>query len=165
MAGVAGGSAPDASARRYIKPDAFTNRVFNPFIAWLVRRGIRLAGAAVLEVRGRKSGEPRTTPVNPLTLDGERYLLAPRGVTEWVLNIRVSGRGALLTRGGREEFAVAEIPDAEKLPILRAYLKAWGWEVGQFFEGLTPKSDDATVMAHASGFPVFRILSAGYRSR
>ena len=145
--------------RRYIKPDAFTNRVFNPFMAWLVRRGVRVAGAAVLEVTGRKSGEPRTTPVNPLTLGGERYLLAPRGETEWVRNIRVSGRGALLTRGGREEFTVTEVPDADKLPILRAYLKAWGWEVGAFFEGLKANSDDATVMAHASGFPVFRILA------
>ena len=146
--------------RRYIKPDAFTNRVFNPFVAWLVRRGVRLAGAAVLEVRGRTSGEPRTTPVNPLPLGGERYLLAPRGETEWVRNIRVAGRAALLTRGGREEFAVAEVPDTDKLPIMRAYLKAWGWEVGQFFEGLTAKSDDATVMEHAAGFPVFRIVDA-----
>lgn len=143
--------------RRYVRPDWFTNHVFNPFIGWLVRRGIRPAGAAVLEVIGRKSGEPRTTPVNPLTLDGERYLLAPRGETEWVRNIRVTGSGALLTRRGREAFTVTEIPDADKLPILRAYLKAWGWEVGQFFEGLKADSDDATVMAHASGFPVFKI--------
>jgi deazaflavin-dependent oxidoreductase (nitroreductase family) len=142
---------------RYIKPGPFTNRVFNPFMAWLVRRGVRVAGAAVLEVRGRKSGEPRTTPVNPLTLDGERYLLAPRGETEWVRNMRVSGGGALLTRGAREEFTAVEVPDAEKLPIIRAYLVAWAWEVGAFFEGLSAKSDDATVMAHAAEFPVFRI--------
>jgi hypothetical protein len=147
----------DDSPRRYIKPDRFTNRVFNPFMAWLVRRGVRVAGAAILEVRGRVSGEPRTTPVNPLPLDGERYLLAPRGETEWVRNIRVSGTGALLTRGGREEFTITEIPDAEKLPIIRRYLKVWGWEVGAFFEGLSAKSSDAEVMAVASGFPVFRI--------
>src|SRR3546814_1928404 len=57
----------------------------------LVRRGANVAGAAILEVVGRRSGEPRRTPVNPLPLDGERYLLAPRGETEWVRNIRVTG--------------------------------------------------------------------------
>ena len=143
--------------RRYLRPGAFTNRVLNPCMAWLVRRGLGFKGAAVLEVRGRKSGEPRTTPVNPLLLDGERYLLAPRGETEWVRNLRVAGRAALITRRGREEFPVVEVPDAEKLPIIRAYLRAWAWEVGAFFEGLTAKSGDAEIAAVASGFPVFRI--------
>ena len=143
--------------RRYIKPGFFTNRVFNPFMAWLVARGVGLKGAAILEVRGRKSGEPRTTPVNPLPLGGDRYLLAPRGETEWVRNIRVAGRAALITRRGREEFAVEEVPDAEKLPIIRAYLTEWAWEVGAFFEGLSAKSTDDEVMAVAAGFPVFRI--------
>lgn len=143
---------------RYIKPGPLTNRVLNPFMAWLVRRGVGVAGAAVLEVTGRKLGEPRTTPVNPLTLDGERYLLAPRGETEWVRNIRVSGLGALLTRGRREEFTVVEVPDVDKLPVMRAYLKAWGWEVGAFFEGLSAKSSDDEVVAQAPGFPVFRIV-------
>ncbi len=143
---------------RYVKPGRFTNHVFNPLVAWLTRRGVGLKGAAILEVRGRKSGEPRTTPVNPLPLGGERYLLAPRGETEWVRNIRVAGRGALITRRRREEFAVSEVPDAEKVPIIRAYLKEWAWEVGAFFEGITAKSDDDEVRAVAAGFPVFRIL-------
>lgn len=146
------------SSRRYVRPGAFTNRVLNPLMAWMVRRGVGLKGAAVLEVRGRRSGEPRTTPVNPLTLDGERYLLAPRGETEWVRNIRVSGAAALLTRRRREEFRVAEIADDEKVPIIRQYLVEWAWEVGAFFEGLRASSSDADIRAVASGFPVFRIL-------
>jgi deazaflavin-dependent oxidoreductase (nitroreductase family) len=145
--------------RRYLKPGAFTNRVFNPAVGWLARRGVRVAGAAVLEVRGRKSGQPRTTPVNPLTLDGQRYLLAPRGETEWVRNIRVAGRAALLHGSRREEFAVTEVLDAEKLPIIRAYLKAWAWEVGAFFEGISAKSSDDEIAAVASGFPIFRITA------
>ncbi len=146
------------SARRYVKPGAFTNRVFNPLVAWLTRRGLGLKGAAILEVRGRRSGELRTTPVNPLTLDGERYLLAPRGETEWVRNIRVAGVGALITRRRREDFAVVEVPDVDKPPIIRAYLRAWAWEVGAFFDGLTAASSDADVAAVAAGFPVFRIV-------
>lgn len=146
------------SERRYIKPGAFTNRVFNPLVGWLTVHGVRLQGSAVLEVIGRKSGQPRTTPVNPLPLDGERYLLAPRGETEWVRNIRVTGTAALITRRHREEIAVDEVPDADKLPIIRAYLKKWAWEVGAFFEGLSAKSDDDAVMAVASSFPVFRLV-------
>jgi len=143
---------------RFIRPGRFTNRVVNPFVGWLVRRGVPLKGAVVLEVVGRSSGLPRTTPVNPLPLDGERYLLAPRGEAEWVRNIRVAGGGVLVTRRGREAFAVDEVPDAEKLPIIRAYLREWGWEVGAFFEGLSAKSSDDEVNPVAGGFPVFRIL-------
>ncbi|HWL01638.1 MAG TPA: nitroreductase/quinone reductase family protein [Microbacteriaceae bacterium] len=151
--------ADPAVPRRYIKPGWFTNRIFNPIVGWLARRGLGLKGAAVLEVRGRKSGEPRTTPVNPLRLDGERYLLAPRGETEWVRNIRVAGGGALITGRERLAFAVVEVPGAQKLPIIRAYLKEWAWEVGAFFEGLSVKSSDEEILAVASGFPVFRILT------
>ena len=142
---------------RYVKPGGFTKKVFNPLVAFLVKRGVGLKGAAILEVVGRTSGQPRTTPVNPLSLGGERYLLAPRGVTEWVKNIRVSGRGALLTKKGREEFEVEEVPDDAKIPIIRAYLKAWAWEVGAFFEGISVKSSDEEIATVASGFPVFRI--------
>lgn len=144
--------------RRYLRPGAFTSRVFNPVIGWLVRRGVRLQGAALLEVVGRRSGEPRRTPVNPLPLDGERYLLAPRGETEWVRNIRIAGRARLVTGDRSEEFAVIEVADADKLPVIRAYLKKWAWEVGAFFEGLSWRSPDDDVRAVASGFPVFRIL-------
>jgi deazaflavin-dependent oxidoreductase (nitroreductase family) len=137
-----------------------TSHLFNPFVAWLVRRGVNIAGAAILEVVGRRSGEPRRTPVNPLTLGGERFLLAPRGETEWVRNIRVTGRAALLRGKRREEISIAEVTDAEKLPIIRAYLKAWAWEVGAFFEGLSVTSSDDDVRAVASGFPVFQITAA-----
>lgn len=146
-----------ARPRRYLKPNAFTRRVFNPFVAWLIRCGVSVAGAAILEVVGRRSGQPRRTPVNPLPLAGDRYLIAPRGETEWVRNIRVSGTAALI-RGRRcEEITVVEVSDADKFPIIRAYLKVWAWEVGAFFEGLSVTSSDDEVRAVASGFPVFRI--------
>ena len=150
-----------STERRYLKPGVVTNRVFNPVFAWLVRRGVSIAGAAVLEVIGRRSGEPRRTPVNPLKLGGERYLLAPRVETEWVRNIWVTGHAALLNGRHREDIAVTEVPDADKLPIIRAYLTAWVWEVGAFFEGLSARSSDDEVRAVASGFPVFRLVGRG----
>src|SRR3954462_4026314 len=110
---------------RYQRPDWFTKRVFNPFVAALTRLGLSVAGSRVLEVPGRKSGAPRRTPVNLLSLDGQRYLVAPRGHTQWVRNLRVSGSGRLLVGRRAEAFSAVEVPDAEKSPILRAYLKRW----------------------------------------
>ncbi len=78
------------------RPGWFTTHVFNRIVAALTRRGVSLFGSRVLEVRGRSSGEPRRTPVNLLELDGERYLVAPRGETQWARNLRVSGEGRLL---------------------------------------------------------------------
>jgi deazaflavin-dependent oxidoreductase (nitroreductase family) len=77
-------------------------------------------------VRGRKSGEWRRTPVNPLEYEGERYIVAPRGETQWVRNLRASGEGRLRKGRGIEEFTATELPDDEKVLLLRAYLKKWG---------------------------------------
>src|SRR5215472_2719210 len=67
----------------------------NSAVASLTKMGISVYGSRILAVRGRKSGEWRTTPVNPLTLEGERYLVAPRGNTQWVRNMRAAGGGEL----------------------------------------------------------------------
>ena len=81
-----------------------------------------MKGARVLSVQGRKTGEWHSTPVNALSTAGQRYLVAPRGETQWVRNIRVS-REARLTLGRRTETVhVVEVPDREKAPIFRAYL-------------------------------------------
>src|SRR3954470_19105362 len=130
---------------RYQRPDWFTKRVFNPMVAGLTRLGLSVAGSRVLEVPGRKSGTPRRTPVNLLSLDGERYLVAPRGNTQWVRNLRASGSGRLLVGRRSEAFTAAELGDAEKPPILRAYLRRWKWEVGAFFEGVSADSSDEEI--------------------
>ncbi len=94
--------------------------------------GISLAGSRKLTVRGRKSGEPRTTPVNPLDLDGETFLVAPRGTTQWVKNLRAVNEGELQIGRKTRRFRGDEIADADKLPILKTYLDKWAWEVGTF---------------------------------
>jgi deazaflavin-dependent oxidoreductase (nitroreductase family) len=146
-----------AAADRYIVPDTFTRKVFNPLVGWLTKIGISVKGSRVLEVRGRTSGEIRTTVVNLLTVDGVRYLVAPRGETQWVRNLRPAGTGTLRVGRRRETFTAHELPDESKPPVIRAYLKAWAWEVGKFFEGLKADSPDADIAAVAAGFPVFRI--------
>lgn len=143
-----------------IKPGFFTTRVVNPAVAFLAGRlGLSLKGARVLSVRGRKTGEWHSTPVNPLSFGGQRYLVAPRGETQWVLNIRVS-REARLTLGRRTETVrVEEIADPQKPPILRAYLEEWAWEVGQFFAGVGANASDEALARIAAKHPVFRIIS------
>lgn len=145
----------DASTR-YIKAHGF-EVIVNKIVGLLPKLGINAWGARTLAVRGRKSGEWKTVPVNLLPLDGERYLVAPRGHTQWVRNIRVAGGGELRLGRKVEPFTVTELPDDQKLPVLRRYLERWGWEVGQFFEGITKDSTDEQLTEIAPGFPVFRV--------
>jgi deazaflavin-dependent oxidoreductase (nitroreductase family) len=142
---------------RYVEPGGFTTKVWNPLVAWLTRRGLSLAGSRELRVVGRTSGEVRRTPVNLLELDGTRYLVAPRGTTQWVRNLRAAGEGQLVVGRRTEDFRSVEVADADKTPILREYLRRWGWEVGAFFEDLSKDSDDDALAAAAPGFPVFEV--------
>src|SRR2546423_12734808 len=142
---------------RYIKPSWFTQHVFNPGIAWLTRRGGSMAGSRELSVVGRSSGKVRKTVVNLLEVDGVRYLVAPRGTTQWVRNLRVAGTGQLRVGRRIEDFRSTEVPDEDKVPILRAYLKRWRWEVGQFFKDLSKDPSDAELAALAPTFPAFAI--------
>ena len=152
---------PQGDTPRYQEPGWFTRHVFNPAVALLTRAGISVWGSRELRVRGRTSGEWRTTPVNLLTLDGEQFLVAPRGLTQWVRNLRVAGSGELRVGRRTESFTAAEVPDADKMPILRAYLKRWKAEVGVFFDGVSGDSADAELLRIAPDHPVFRITTHG----
>ena len=140
---------------RYVRPGWFTRHVFNPMVAALTRAGLSVWGSRELRVRGRTSGEWRATPVNLLSHDGSRYLVAPRGVTQWVRNLRVAGSGELRVGKRVETFGAQEMADAEKPPILRAYLKRWKAEVGVFFGGVGPDSSDEDLLRIAPDHPVF----------
>lgn len=148
---------PSTTNSRYLAPDGFTRRVFNPIVAGLTRMGLSIFGSRMLEVRGRTSGEWRAVPVNPLHLGGRTYLVAPRGHTQWVRNLRAAQEGRL--RKGRRvvPFSAVEMVDAEKAPVIRAYLDAWAFEVGQFFDGLDKNASDNEILDVAPGFPVFDI--------
>jgi len=142
---------------RYIQPGWFTRNVFNRSVRGLTRLGISVAGSRELRVRGRKSGEWRSTPVNLLTIEGDRYLVAPRGVTQWVRNLRTSGSGELRVGRRTEQFHAEEVADEAKTPVLREYLRKWSWEVGAFFEGVDKNASDADLARIAPDFPVFRV--------
>jgi deazaflavin-dependent oxidoreductase (nitroreductase family) len=152
--------ASPAMTARYLEPGWFTRRVFNPTIVRLTRLGISVWGSRELRVRGRKSGEWRTVPVNLLTYEGHRYLVAPRGDTQWVRNIRIAGGGELRVGRRVESFRAVEIADGDKVEILRAYLRRWKMEVGVFFDGVSADSTDADLLAIADRHPVFAVVAA-----
>ncbi|HET6309473.1 MAG TPA: nitroreductase/quinone reductase family protein [Candidatus Nitrosotalea sp.] len=141
----------------YRKPDWFTKNIFNGAVALLTRAGVSVWGSRVLRVRGRKSGTWHSHPVNLLTNEGKQYLVAPRGVTQWVRNIRAAGGGELVLGSKVQPFKAVEISDEEKLPILRAYLKRWKFEVGIFFQGVSADSPEEELRRIAPDHPVFRI--------
>lgn len=145
------------SEQHVMRPGRFTVKIVNPAVAWLTARGVSVWGSRVLAVRGRKSGEWRRTPVNLLTLDGQRYLVAPRGHVQWTRNMRAAGGGELWLGRSVEVFTAEEMTDDAKPALLRGYLKRWKAEVGIFFGGVGPDSSDEELRAIAPDHPVFRI--------
>ncbi|MHB1784965.1 MAG: nitroreductase/quinone reductase family protein [Acidimicrobiales bacterium] len=151
----------DQPAAHYRKPGWFTQHVFNGMVTWLTRRGVSIWGSRVLEVAGRQSGAPRRVPVNLLALDDGQYLVSPRGEGQWVRNVRAAGGHLDLLLGRRRQhFSAHELPDADKVHVLRSYLGRWKAEVGVFFDGVDAGSSDEQILAIASRHPVFRLVPA-----
>lgn len=144
---------------RYLEPGWLTRNLLNRMVERFAKMGVSVRGSRQLAVRGRVSGEWKTVPVNPLELGDERYLVAPRGTTQWVRNIWVSGAGELRLGKKVEPIAVTEIADADKPAVIREYVRRWKAEVGQFFDGIDEHSTDEQLLAVATGFPVFRIVA------
>ena len=143
-------------ARRYVRPSWATN-LFNLLPRALAALGISVYGSRTLAVRGRRSGEWRLVAVNLLVYRGQQYLVAPRGETQWVRNLRAAGGGELRLGRRREPFRAVELADAEKPVLLRAYLDKWRFEVAAFFEGVGADASDEDLRRIAPGYPVFRI--------
>jgi deazaflavin-dependent oxidoreductase (nitroreductase family) len=145
-------------SEHYQRPGWFTTNVFNRIVAVCTRFGVSVYGSRVLEVKGRTSGQWRQTPVNLMRYQDGEYLVAPRGQTQWVKNLRASGRGRLRLGGRTEPFSAIELTDDEKPALLRAYLKKWKFEVGVFFDGVGPDSSDAELRKIAPDHLVFRLI-------
>ncbi|MFF2964340.1 nitroreductase/quinone reductase family protein [Streptomyces sp. NPDC057963] len=145
----------------YRQANAFNVRL-NSTIGRLARHGVSFLGTAELSVRGRKSGQMQRIPVNPHSYEGAQYLVSARGHSQWVRNMRVAGGGELQVGRKIRAFTAVEVADdAQKALIVRAYLERWGWEVNQYFQGVTAKSTDAELLAACPDHPVFRITVEG----
>lgn len=141
----------------YLAPGWFTRNVMNRLVRRLARMGVSVWGSSELRVRGRRTGEWRSTPVNVLTVDGQRYLVAARGEAQWVRNIRAVGGGEIRVGRRVETISVDEVADTDKPAVLRPYLERWSFEVGAFFDGVDAGSTDAELAAAGPRHPVFRL--------
>ncbi|BBZ28772.1 hypothetical protein MMAD_30670 [Mycolicibacterium madagascariense] len=142
---------------RYDEPHRLA-RTFNEVFRWLAEAGISIAGTHALRVRGRTTGTLRTVVVNLMTVDGRRYVVSPRGNTQWARNTRAAGRVELGPRWRRHEVRAVEVADDDKPALLRRYLDRWYWEVKGHVAGLTPTSTDDEVRAAAASIPVFELV-------
>ena len=125
----------------YQRPDVMTTHIINPIIAALAKLGFSVRGSQVLAVRGRKTGKVQQVPVNPIEVDAVRYLVAPRGETQWARNLRAAGVAELRVGQRREQIHVTELENDAKPPVLRAYLRRWQRETGKFF-GMDANASD-----------------------
>jgi deazaflavin-dependent oxidoreductase (nitroreductase family) len=145
------------TAPHYRQPGWFTRKIMNPVAGQLARWGVSVWGSRELQVRGRTSGQMRSTVVNLMTHEGEDYLLAPRGRTQWVRNLRVAGGGNLRVGRQLRAFSAVEVADDDKVDLLRAYLRRWKLEVGVFFDGASADSSDEELRAIAHKHPAFLV--------
>ncbi len=100
----------------------FADRIGDALFIALLRAGVPMGTMLLLTVRGRKSGQPHTVPVLLVEQDGERFLVAPYGIVQWVRNLRAAGT-ATLTRGRRSlVISVTELQAREAAPVLKEYL-------------------------------------------
>lgn len=145
------------TAPRYVAPKA-RDLMFHRVLTVMIKTGITMRGMRLLSVRGRKSGEPRSAVVGPLEVDGQLYLVAPRGNTQWARNLRAAGGGQLRLGRKVEHFTATEIADTDKPPVLRPYLKVWKEDTGVFFDNVDDKAPEAKLLEIAPNHPVFRLV-------
>ena len=139
----------------YKKPNTLAKKM-SSFLGWLAARGIGPKRMVRLEHKGRVSGGLRSTAVNWTEHDGQRYLVAPRGETQWVRNIRADGGRAVLRRGGNSETVrLEEIPVEGRAAIIKQYVGENKIVKGQF--GLEPDDPIEKYIGIAANHPAFLI--------
>ena len=139
------------------RPNAL-EAAFNRFFGWLVGLGLLGDPFYVLEVRGRKSGRVYSTPVDLLLHRDRRFLVAPRGYTQWARNAKASGAVTLKRRRIADRYTLREVGDLEKAEILKAYLDAFRSRVQRFFP--VPAGSPVESFAPlASQYPAFELTA------
>jgi len=140
----------------YNKPDPVA-KFINSTLRQFASIGLSPRDTVALQARGRKSGKLRSNVVTYVEHDGARYLVAPRGTTEWVRNVRAAGGEASLKHGRSQLVRLVEVTEAERAPIIRSYLKKMPGMVRREF-GVEADSPDADIQRIAPRHPVFRIV-------
>ncbi len=130
-------------------------RAFNVAATAAIRVGVAPPASYLLETRGRRTGELRSTPVSVVRHDGLRWLVAPYGIVGWVHNARAAGKVTLKRRGRAQEVGVHEATPEEAAPVLRKYLRTYPVVAPFFDAGRNDPVERFT--GEAAGHPVFRV--------
>jgi deazaflavin-dependent oxidoreductase (nitroreductase family) len=132
-------------------------KIFNRAFGFLVGIGLGFSYNYLLQVRGRKSGKIYSTPINLLELNGKRYLVAPRGRTQWVRNAETTGEVTLKRGSYKQKFRLRPLSSREHLEVLQAYLDRFRREVQRYFS--VPAGSSAEAFSPiAGGHPAFELL-------
>jgi deazaflavin-dependent oxidoreductase (nitroreductase family) len=134
-------------------------KLFNRIFGFLVGLGLGFSYNYLLEVRGRKSGKLYSTPINLVELNGKKYLVAPRGRTQWVRNAEAAGKVTLKKGSKRQQFHLRPIPETDRPQILKAYLDSFKREVQRYFP-VAAGSPRESFLAIAESYPAFELLTA-----
>jgi deazaflavin-dependent oxidoreductase (nitroreductase family) len=114
-------------------------------------------GPVILVVPGRKSGKLRSTPITPMVVDGERYVLGGLPGSDWAANLRSAGTAELRRGKNTERVTVVELPPEEARPLLRLFPVEVPTGVGFLKKaGLVTGPDPDEYEALAGRCPVFR---------
>jgi len=132
-------------------------RIFNRTYGFLVGLGLGFSHSYLLQVRGRKSGRIYSTPIDLLKLDDKKFLVAPRGRTQWVRNAEAAGEITLKKGRARSTYRLRVLSDPEKLPILAAYLSSFKSEVQRYFP-IPAGSPPEAFRDLSQSYPVFELL-------
>lgn len=143
----------------YKKPGPMV-KFANSVLGFFTERGLGPQRVHKIEVRGRKSGELRTAVVAVLSYNGDRYLVAPRGNTEWSRNVQAAGGDASLLRKEREKIHLEEVPVEQRAPIIKAYLAENEVATKSYF-GVEPDDPIEKFEEIAAEHPTFKVISAG----
>lgn len=133
-------------------------RMFNRIYGSLVGLGLGCSYNYLLQVRGRKSGKLYSTPIDLLELNGKRYLVAPRGQTQWVRNAEAAGEVTLKKGRTEQRFRLRPLSDAEKPEVLKAYLDRFKREVQRYFP-VPAGSPPEAFRDLAQSYPAFELIA------
>jgi deazaflavin-dependent oxidoreductase (nitroreductase family) len=134
-------------------------RVFNRIFGFVVGLGLGFSYNYLLQVRGRKSGKIYSTPIDLLEIAGKRFLVAPRGRTQWVRNAEAAGEVTLKRGKLQQRFRLRALSDQEKPAILKAYLDQFRREVQRYFPVAAGSSVEA-FRELVQSYPAFELIPA-----
>jgi deazaflavin-dependent oxidoreductase (nitroreductase family) len=150
---------PQASAgQSEFLPPTPTEAFFNKIMGFFVRIGLGPKGIYLLQVRGRKSGKIYETPVSLVDVNGRRYLVAPRGRTQWVRNAEASGEVSLKRGSKVERFTLRPIAEPDRPEILKTYLDKYASVVQRYFT-VKAGSPSLAFLPVAPKYPVFELVA------